>query len=283
MSTSIERKKTEKTEKPEKILSLSQVSYAYSPERPLLRALSLDLVPGRMCAILGANGVGKSTLLRIMAGLLQPHSGEVALDAKPFAQWTPREVAQRVAWVAQEPSAFGSLSVRSFVALGRAPYTSWHGSLSVDDLHWIERALRWSKLTDFADRDIALLSGGERRRVQLARAYAQATRVILFDEPTAFLDPRQQWSVCESIVELVRERSVAAAIVLHDPSLALRYCDDVLLLGPDHKVWLGPAEEVLSDSALSEAFSVQTRLGRDAQSGLPYTVTLGDPGRSAAR
>ena len=264
------------TDKLEKLLSLSQVSYAYSPERPLLSSLSLDLVSGRLCGILGANGVGKSTLLRIMAGLILPQSGELTLDARPFASWTPRETAQRVAWVAQEPSSFGSLSVRSFVALGRAPYTSWHGGLSREDAQWIERALVWAKLTEFADRDIALLSGGERRRVQLARAYAQATRVILFDEPTAFLDPRQQWSVCESIVALVRERGVAAAIVLHDPALALRYCDDVLLLGPDHKVWRGPSHEVLTDGALSEAFSVQTRIGRDARSGLPYAITLGD-------
>lgn len=258
------------------LLSLSAVTYGYTLDRPLLKELSLSLLPGRICAILGANGVGKSTLLRLMSGLLKPTSGHVTLDAKPFEQWSVRESAQRVAWVAQEPSTFGTFSVRSFVALGRAPYTAWHGALSKEDLQWVDRALVWAKLTEFADRDVSLLSGGERRRVQLARAYAQTTKVLLFDEPTAFLDPHQQWSLCESIVALVRERSVAAAIVLHDPALALRYCDDAIVLGPKHVVHQGECKTVVSDAVLSEVFSVQTRVGTDPVSGLPYVVTLGE-------
>jgi iron complex transport system ATP-binding protein len=256
-------------------LSLTSVSFDYGTG-PLLQKLSLSLRPGRICAVLGPNGAGKSTILRLMAGLLRPLEGAVTLDDKPLETWTPRELARRVAWVAQEPSITGAITVRAFVALGRAPYTPWHGGLSREDLAWTDRAIAWAKITHFAERDVATLSGGERRRVQLARAYAQATKVILFDEPTAFLDPKQQWFVCESIVALVRERAVAAAIVLHDPAAALRYCDDAILLTAERTVSVGTVDEVLTDEALSRAFSLQTRVGRDALTGLPYLVTVGE-------
>lgn len=261
-------------------LACASVWCGYGRDAVVVRDASLEVREGELWALLGPNGAGKSTLLRALAGLCAPMRGSVAVYGQPLAALSARERARKIAWVAQEELAPEQRTVREFVALGRAPYTPWHGALSTEDHDAVRDALAWASVEALASRDVAELSGGERRRVALARARAQQAKVVLFDEPTAFLDPKQQWWVAEAIAKLAREEGRAAVMVVHDPALALRYATHAALLKEGEIVAKGPVEQVIAREALAEVFSVDARVGVDAASGVPYVVTVGAVGES---
>jgi iron complex transport system ATP-binding protein len=258
----------------EPVLRCEALSCRYGRDEPVLRDATFELRRGELWALLGPNGAGKSTLLRALAGLCAPSAGTVVLDGALLATLSPRERARRLAWVAQEELAPERRTVREYVSLGRAPYTPWHGALTDEDRAAVRDALVWASIEAIAERDVAELSGGERRRVSLARAYAQKTEVLLFDEPTAFLDPKQQWWVAEAIAKLVREDGRAAVMVVHDPALALRYATHAALLLDGRIVTKGAVRSVIVRDELARVFGVEARVGADPESGVPYVVTV---------
>jgi iron complex transport system ATP-binding protein len=241
---------------------------------PVLSCVDLVVRDGELWALLGPNGAGKSTLLRLMAGLTTATSGRVSIDGLDARGLAPRERARRVAWVAQQDAAPEGVTAEAFVSLGRAPFTPWHGGLTREDQSRVREAMASAGVEALARRDVSELSGGERRRVTLARARAQGAGVLLFDEPTAFLDPMQQWWVAEAIEKLARDERLAAVMVLHDPAMALRYCTHAALLRGGAVVAQGPVESVLTRELLLRVFDVEARVGRDAESGVPYVVTV---------
>ncbi|MDP3276703.1 MAG: ABC transporter ATP-binding protein [Deltaproteobacteria bacterium] len=257
------------------VLRLRDVCFAYG-SREVLSGVSLSIGAGTFVALLGPNGAGKSTLLRMLAGLAVPTSGEVSLGEASLAGVARGERARRIAWLSQSDHVVEGLTVRAYVGLGRAPYTAWHGALSRDDLQEIERAIAWARLDTLAERPVSGLSGGELRRAALARVVAQGAEVLLCDEPTAFLDPRQQWQVCESLAELVRTQGKTVVMVVHDPAMALRYCSHAALVCEGRLLASGEVAQVLDGPTLSRAFEVQVRVGRDEETALPYVLTVGD-------
>jgi iron complex transport system ATP-binding protein len=237
--------------------------------RWVLRGVDLTVRDGERWALLGPNGAGKSTLLRAMAGLEPAREGRVWLDGALVGARAPGDRATRVAWVAQQDAAPDGVSVEAFVALGRAPYTRWHGGLSADDRAVVREAMRWAGIEAFAARAVAALSGGERRRVTLARAHAQRAPLWLLDEPTASLDPRQQaW-----VVDAVASREAGAVVMaVHDPAMALRCCTHAAVLRDGAWIASGAVEQVVTEEILARAFDVPARVGRDPERGLPYVV-----------
>lgn len=220
--------------------------------RPVVAGVSLTVDPGEVLGVLGPNGAGKSTLLRALAGLV-PSEGEVAVLGRPLARRARREVAQLVALVPQDPPADLPFTVAEIVAMGRAPHQGLWGVDTALDRAVVRQALADLDLLPLADRPIDRLSGGERRRAFVARALAQRPRLLLLDEPTAFLDLGHQLDVLERCRTLARE-GLGVVVVLHDPNLASAFCDRILVLAQGRVIAAGAPAEALTVEVLRRAF-----------------------------
>lgn len=225
----------------------------------VLRGVTATIRPGRLTGILGCNGTGKSTLLRTLLGYLKPERGRVLLDDKPLGEWTDRARAACVAYIAQGCAAHWPMRVEQVVALGRIPHGYGRGvglrGLRHSDCTAIEAAMAHAGVAPIAQRDFDVLSGGERARVMLARALASEPAVLLADEPLAGLDPAYQLRVSVLLRQQAR-RGQAVALVLHDLSLAARFCDDLILLHDGRVLASGSPQTVLSNENLRIGFGI---------------------------
>ncbi len=247
-------------------IKVEKLTFAYDG-KPVLREVTLEVRPGEVLALVGPNGSGKSTLLRNIAGALRPHTGAVYLDFKRVPDFTPKELARRLAAVEQDRHVGFDFTVKELVELGRLPHLGRFQRLREADREAVARALRLAGIEGLAERPLSTLSGGERQRVFLAMALAQEPEVLLLDEPTAHLDVSYQLE----FMELVRERAHAGLTVvmaLHDLNLAARYADRIGLLREGRLRALGPPEEVLTPELLREVFGVTVRVHRDPTGGL---------------
>lgn len=188
--------------------------------RRVLDGVSLELQAGEWLAIVGPNGAGKSSLLSALAGLLPPAAGQVQLLGRPLSDWSARERAQRLAWLAQQGQAEGEIPALDVVRLGRLPRQGLLGAPDAGDEAAVRRAMAETECTDFAARSLSALSGGERQRVLLARALAVEAPVMLLDEPTSHLDAPHQRAVLQVLARRAAQGTAAAA-VLHDLTHAL--------------------------------------------------------------
>ena len=237
--------------------------------RTVLDTVALAIPTGRITAVVGPNGAGKSTLLRAFAGLVTPTGGEIRLDGRPLAGFSPPELARALAYLPQERAVHWPLAARAVVALGRLPHrgveTTAAGTAAVDD------ALAEMDIADLAERPVVELSGGERARVLVARALAQQTPLILADEPTAGLDPAHALSLFELFMRLAAAgRTIVVA--LHDLSFAARFAHHVVLLADGRIAAAGPPGDVLTPRHLEPAFGV-TMLCTDI-AGMPIVVPV---------
>jgi iron complex transport system ATP-binding protein len=222
----------------------------------ILGGVDVSVRSGRVTGVLGPNGSGKSTLLRLIVGALPPSSGHVQLMGRDVARVSRRERARKVAFVEQEAHADVDLRVRDVVLLGRTPHRPAFSGDSAADLGLVESSLRRTGALDLADREFATLSGGEKQRVQMARALAQTPRVLLLDEPTNHLDVAAQLQV----LTLVREVAAAGTGVLmaiHDLAHAATVCDDVLVLNDGVVAAAGPPRQVLTPELISAVYGVR--------------------------
>ena len=213
-------------------LILKNLSIGY-PRRMLLSGLDVRFPAGTLTALVGRNGTGKSTLLRAMAGLTKPISGEVLVEGNcglritnyELAALSPREAARIVGFVSTERIRITNLKVRDLAALGRTPYTDWIGSQTPQDRAAVDEALSLTGMSAFADKAVETLSDGEAQRVMIARVLAQDTPVILLDEPTAFLDFVARREVCELLARLACERGKTIVFSSHDLALVDEFAD----------------------------------------------------------
>jgi iron complex transport system ATP-binding protein len=235
------------------MLKIQNLSVAYG-QRPVLKNISLEVKKGETFALLGPNGSGKSTLLRAVSGLLPVASGSVSLADQPLGQLRPAERARWVAVVPQNAVLPAAFSAWETVLLGRTPYINFLGQISAKDQEIAHYALEKVDALHLADRLIGELSGGEQQRVLLARALAQATPILLLDEPTTHLDLQHQLGLLELVHKLSRECELTVVIALHDLNLAARYADRLALLVEGQIKALGTAKEVLRAEVIAEAY-----------------------------
>ena len=238
--------------------------------RIVLAGIDLELHAGELVAVLGANGTGKSTLLRALAGTLGLLAGTVLVQGQPLGGLSRREVAQRVGVVPQESEVAFGFTVREVVAMGRAPHQSGLMLTAPRDEALIAKALDACDLGELAARRVSDLSGGERRRVTIARALAQDTAILLLDEPAAFLDVRHALTLFEIVRREISERNLACLAVVHDLSQAARFADRVVLLADGKIAAQGSIEEAMTANVLQRVFGVPVRVGRDESTGLQY-------------
>jgi iron complex transport system ATP-binding protein len=224
-----------------------------------LDALSLTLSPGDFLAVVGPNGAGKTTLLRCLAGVLAPTGGQALLDGKPVLAFSRREVARRVAYSPQESSGRFGFSVRQAVAMGRHPWLARLAGPSPEDDDAVDRAMEAMDVARLARRPVTALSGGETRRVALARTLAQGGGAYLFDEPAAGLDIRHALSAMRAFADLARG-GAAVAVVLHDLNLAAMFCPLMLMLDIGRARAYGPTPRVLTAKNVERVFGVRAEV-----------------------
>ena len=222
---------------------------------PVVKDVSLRFVPGRVLVLAGPNGCGKSTLLRTALGLQPRLGGEILLDGTALETLTPRQIARKAAFMAQE-RILPSITAGRLVLHGRFPYLEYPRRYQKRDREAARQALEWAGVLDLAERPMAELSGGQRQRVYLAMALAQDTPTILMDEPTTFLDVAHQLEVMATARRLAGEGR-AVLMVLHDLCLALRWADKIAVLAEGRLLFQGAPEEAFETGALDRAFSVR--------------------------
>ncbi len=233
--------------------------------RPLVRGLDLDLQPGERLAILGRNGVGKTTLLHTLAGLLAPAAGTLALDGRSYADLGPRAAARLRGLLPQRQGDAFAAGVLETVLIGRHPHLDRWAWESEADHALARQALADVGLAGYAGRAIHTLSGGERQRVAIAALLVQQPRVYLLDEPLAHLDLNHQIAMLELICRRAREENAALIMVLHDVNLAACFSDRALLLHGEGGYELGPSATVLDAQRLSRLYGHPLRVVMDGQ------------------
>ncbi|HDZ40733.1 MAG TPA: ABC transporter ATP-binding protein [Bacteroidetes bacterium] len=275
------------------IIKLDSLSIGYNAgskkEKVLMPPLNLSVRKGEMLALLGPNGIGKSTLLRTIAGLQDEIDGEILLSGKKLQSYSKSELAKKISFVFTGSLSVYNMSVYDVVALGRFPHTNWLGRLTGPDRIIVERSIHNVGLQKYSASNIGELSDGEKQRAMIARALAQDTELILLDEPTAFLDLPNRYELVSLLRKLSVERNKSVIFSSHDIHIAIREADKVWIAsregimqgGPEDLAINGSFDNMFADSDLSFipdegvfTFPVRTRMTiKLVGSGLPFYWT----------
>ncbi|WP_020587486.1 ABC transporter ATP-binding protein [Desulfobacter curvatus] len=224
---------------------------------PVLKDVCLTTEPGRVSGLLGPNASGKTTLFKCMNGILRPQSGRVCLSGKPVAGIHRKDLAQIMAVVPQQTGAIFSFTARQMVVMAKASGLAMWQRPSKADFSGAEKALDDIGVGGLAHRMFNDLSGGEKQMVFLARAMFQCPEVLLLDEPTAHLDFKNQHLILDMIRSVTKEKNLTTIITLHDPNLAARYCDDVVMLKNGEVCGHGPVREVFNEDTIESVYGIK--------------------------
>lgn len=251
-------------------LDANNLSVGYSTKgggaQTIASGLNVSLSGGEFVCLLGPNGVGKSTLIRTLAGMQAPIEGSIRIQDTNLAEMKPKERARSVSVVLTDSLPQGMFDVFSVVALGRHPHTAWTGSLGETDRQRIYWALTAVGADHLATRQVTELSDGERQKVMIARALAQETPLILLDEPTAFLDLPRRVELMRTLHDLSRRENLSILLSTHDLDLALRSADKLWLLNGEGKLQTGIPETLAMDGAIASTFA-STEVDWDREQG----------------
>ena len=247
------------------MIQVENLSFSYG-SHSILRNVSFFLEQGECVAVLGNNGAGKSTLVSCISRLRRPSSGSVLIDGVPVSQMTRNELAQQVSYVAQK-NELAHTTVFDAVLLGRKPHMKW--GPSAVDYDVAEHALRAVGMEDCRLRYMNQLSGGEQQKVMLARAIAQEPKLMLLDEPTSSLDPRNQYESMELIRHCAHDHHIAVLVVIHDLNLALRFCDRFLFL-KDGAVFASGGQEAVTSENIQAVYGMEATV--EQFDGIPMVI-----------
>ena len=221
-----------------------------------LRDVSVRIAPGSLTGLLGPNGCGKTTLLRLLSGVLKPELGSVRLGDREIRTLSPRALAQQIAVVPQETHPAFDFTVMEMVLMGRHPHLGAFQLEGPADIAIAREAMTATGITHLAGRAYMTLSGGEKQRVVIASALAQQPKVLLLDEPTASLDLGYQLEIASLLKQLNRERGVTMVLATHDLNLAASVCDTLVLVREGRVLMQGPARDVLTSSTVEQLYGV---------------------------
>lgn len=255
-------------------LAARDVSLGYG-DADIIKALNVDIAPGKITSIVGPNGCGKSTLLRSLSRLLRPTCGEILLDGKAIAEIPTKELAKSLGLLSQAPIAPDGIVVADLVGRGRTPHQGLLGRWSAEDYAIVEESLRTTGTYELAERSIDELSGGQRQRVWIAMALAQRTDILLLDEPTTYLDIKHQLEVLDLLTDLNSEHGTTIAMVIHDLNLAARYSEELIAVAEGKVYAQGTPREVITRETVRHVFGVDSIIVDDPVSGLPAVMPIG--------
>ncbi|MGX4585494.1 ABC transporter ATP-binding protein [Paenibacillus chitinolyticus] len=238
----------------------------------IVNDLNISIPQGKITALVGANGSGKSTILKTMARLMKPASGGVLLDGVSIHSKSTREVAKELAILPQNPSAPAGLTVTELVAYGRYPHQSGFGTVSSEDKRVISWALDVTGMMPFHARPVDQLSGGQRQRAWIAMALAQQTDILFLDEPTTFLDMAHQLEVLQLLYKLNSEEKRTIVMVIHDLNHASRYAQHIVAIKSGSVICEGSPADVMNQDMLREVFSIHADIVTDPRTGVPLCL-----------
>jgi iron complex transport system ATP-binding protein len=234
--------------------------------KTILDGVSFEVQPGQLLGLLGPNGSGKTSLLRLLAGLKKPHSGSVSLDGREVSSIARRTMARRVAFVEQHATTNSNLKVNDVVKLGRLPHRSMFSGWSKADDEAVTDALARAGMTDKRHERWQSLSGGEKQRAHIARALAQSPKELILDEPTNHLDIQHQIS----LMRLVSGLPITSVIALHDLNHAAMFCDRLIILQGGRIAASGAPEDILTRELLRDVFCVEAQVETSPHHARPH-------------
>lgn len=258
-------------------LEARQVDASYG-DALVLKGVSISVSDGEFLALAGPNGCGKTTLLRVLTGVLRPLSGRVLLDGRDLHSMAPRAVARHVAVVPQTAPAAFNFSAIEFVLMGRYPHLGRFSFESQEDYDIAHECLEQAGALHLADRRVTQLSGGERQRLLIARALAQRPRILLLDEPTAHLDISHQAEMMQALRDLCARERVGILAALHDLNMAARHAGRIALMSKGSLVATGAPHEVITEANVLAAYGAQANIARDPSTGALSVSVLLPPG-----
>lgn len=241
----------------------------------IVKNLNLRIPTGKITALVGANGSGKSTILKTMARIMKPKAGAVLLDGKAIHSQSTKEVAKQLAILPQNPTAPEGLTVFELVGYGRFPHQKGFGSLTGEDREIIRWAIQVTGLEPFADQPVDQLSGGQRQRAWIAMALAQQTDILFLDEPTTYLDMAHQLEILQLLQHLNEAEKRTIVMVVHDLNHATRYAHHMVAIKAGTVVSEGSPQEVVTRDMLREVFGIEADILTDPRTGVPLCIPYG--------
>lgn len=241
----------------------------------ILNGIDITIPMNKVSVIIGANASGKSTLLKTLARLIKPVSGEVVLNKKAIGTIPPKQLAQVLGLLPQSPVVPEGITVADLVSRGRFPYQTFLKGMGKKDYDAVEEALDIMGITELANRSVDELSGGQRQRVWIAMALAQQTDILLLDEPTTFLDIAYQVEILDLLTDLNRKRGTTIVMVLHDINLSARYADYIFAVHKGNLVAQGTPSEVITEGLMKQVFGLDCAVIKDPVSASPFIVPKG--------
>lgn len=235
-------------------LHTSNLNVGY--ESDVVKDISLAVSPGKIVTLIGPNGSGKSTILKTVAGLLEPRGGVIMLEGLSKADIGSKEASKILAAVMTGRINPELMTCKDVIESGRYPYTGLFGKLSEEDVRKVDEAMAATDTADIADKDFRNISDGQRQRVLLARAIAQDPRVLILDEPTSFLDIRYKIDILTRIRKLASEKNIAVLMSLHEPEIAMKLSDTVVAVGDGKVLRMGTVDEVFTEKFIRELFKL---------------------------
>lgn len=243
------------------IVELHDVSFEYSPSQPVLSNITAAVEEGQLITLMGPNGVGKSTMLNCLTGLLRPSKGEVFLNGQKISTLPKKTIARSIAYVPQHSAVSFDYSVLEFVVMGRAAHMNLLATPSNEDYQVAEAALKELELETLKNRPISELSGGEQQKACIARAIAQNPRMIIMDEPTSALDYGNVVTVLR-LVKKLSQKGYAVLITTHNPEHTLLLNSEVWLLDRSGKLRTGTTEELITSECLSALYETPIHVSK---------------------
>lgn len=250
-----------------------QVKISYE-DKVIVPNLNITIPQGKITALVGANGSGKSTILKTLARIMQPESGDVYIDGQAIQKLPTKEVAKKLSILPQNPVAPDGLSVSELVAYGRYPHQKAFSSTTKSDYEIIQWAIESTGLTALQDELVDELSGGQRQRAWIAMALAQKTGILLLDEPTTFLDMGHQLEVLKLLRKLNKEEKSTIVMVVHDLNHATRFADHLVCIKEGEVMHEGTPHEVLNDKMLKEVFHIEATILIEPKSNVPICIPM---------
>ncbi len=263
------------------ILKADRIGFRYTDTEWILREITLEVQQGDFVGVIGPNGSGKTTLLKVIDGILGPQEGTISLDGISVRKMKRNALARIVAVVPQETAMVFPFSAHEVVLMGRTPHLKQWDFEGESDLRIVRKAMEMTDTAALMNRSMNALSGGERQRVLIARALAQEPRIILLDEPTAFLDIRHQLEFFDLIKAFNREQRLSVIAVTHDVNLAALYCDRIVLLQKGRIHSVGRPEDVVTKENIRGVYGIDVAVDCNPITGLPQITPLSAEFRSA--
>ena len=244
------------------MIKVNDLTYTIG-EKQILHNINFQIEKGKIYGILGENGSGKSTLLKTLTRINNVKNGKILLNDKDINHYTSKQLAQTIALVPQQTNLMFDFSALQIALMGRIPYQKPLYSDSEEDLEIVKQSMQLTSTWHLRDMNAQNLSGGEFQRLIIARALAQQTPILMLDEPISSLDIRHQFEIINLLKQINKDTNTTILIIIHDLNLALKYCDEIILLNKGELVAFGESKKVLTEETISQNFGINVEIKDD--------------------